>query len=287
MSGQLFNKTCAPIEASIAPYIQQSIINEILDIYPQLTIIPIGSVGKKNDYNSDIDIAIVTHDVDYLREIISTVFDYTESVTLESLYIVSIKYPYKINNEIKYVQCDFMNVWDTEYTKFRYYCPNYIKEESKYKVGQKIMFATMILNHCKQLLIRNEHTVSNFLFEPTGLFHRIIDLSKQTYTQNLVTLKPDVIATMCFSDGNTSHFNSVETLWDAIHSDVYKYPEEVKIIERNFFVNCYRKGWTNIFPEDFKLQYWTVEQIYEELNKFKYMHTINNIFANAGDMENK
>ena len=68
---------------------------------------------------------------------------------IESFYIVSIKYPYKINDEnIKFVSCDFIQVIDENYTKFRYECPDYTKNESNYKTGMKIMFASMILNHC-------------------------------------------------------------------------------------------------------------------------------------------
>ena len=73
MSGQLFYNICDKIDAKIAPFIQQAIIKEILDVYPNLIIIPIGSVGKKSDFNSDIDIAIVTKDINQLKEIISSV----------------------------------------------------------------------------------------------------------------------------------------------------------------------------------------------------------------------
>jgi hypothetical protein len=288
MGNNLFNKTCDKIESNIAPIVQQNIINEILDVYPNLTIIPVGSVGKKSDYNSDIDIAIVTYDIDHLREIISNVFDYTESITIESLYIISIKYPYLINNTIKYVQCDFINVWNVEYTKFRYYCPDYTKNESKYKVGQKIMFAHMIINHTKE---RNENIKNNqygrFLFNPTALYKRIVDTSESKYIDKVYTMDPYKIANMCFNDGDISHFNSIETLWEGIHSDNYKYPEEVKNIERNFFINCYKKGWNNITPEDFKLQYWTNDEILYFISEQKYINKINNIFAKVADMENK
>lgn len=288
MGANLFNKTCDKIEASIAPYIQQSIINEILEVYPYLTIIPIGSVGKKSDYNSDIDIAIVTHDIDYLREIISTVFDYTESITIESIYVVSIKYPYKYKGELKYAQCDFMNVLDAAYTRFRYYCPDYTKNESLYKVGQKIMFANLIINHTKE---KDENLddgqFARFKYEPTGLIRYIYDIQNNRCRDYLYTLDPNVIANMCFTDGDVSHFNSVETLWNAIHSDVYKYPEELKEIEKRFFIYCYKKGWTNIIPEDFEMTYWTVEEINKFLDSEKSFHNLNKIANKILNMENK
>ena len=289
MSGRLFPNFCEPISADIAPYIQQAIIDEIHEIYPNVTIVPVGSVGKKPEFNSDIDIAVVCTDINQLREIISCVFDYTDAITIESLYIISIKYPYKINNEIKYVQCDFINVWNVDYTNFRYYCPNYINNESKYKVGQKIMFATMVLNHCNDLKNNGceENQYGKYIFAPTGLFHRIYDMNKEIYTETFVTTNVQKIVDMCFTDGDKSHFNSVETLWEAIHSDKYKYPEEVKSLERNFFVNCWRKGWENIVPEDFKLQYWSNEEIWNIINKQQHINKINNIFAKVADMENK
>ena len=289
MGGRIFNGICEPISADIAIYIQQAIIDEIHDIYPNITIIPVGSVGKKSDFNSDIDIAIICKDINQLRDIIMSVFDYTESITMESLYIISIKYPYKIENKIKYVQCDFINVWDIEYTKFRYYCPNYINNESKYKVGQKIMFATMVINHCNDLKQQNCNTnqYGKYLFTPTGLFHRIYDIDKMIYTDTFVTTNVQEIVSMCFNDNDASHFNSIETLWEAIHSDKYKYPEEVKSLEKNFFVNCWRKGWENIVPEDFELQYWSNEEIWELINKQSKINKINNIFCKLANMENK
>lgn len=288
MSGQLFYNTCDKIDAKIAPFIQQAIIKEIQDVYPNLIIIPIGSVGKKSDFNSDIDIAIVTKDINQLKEIISSVFDYTEYITIESVYIVSIKYPYEYNGDLKYVQCDFINVWDADYTKFRYYCPDYTKGESKYKVGQKIMFANMIINHTDN---KNEGLsngqCSRFKFEPTGLFRYIYELSNNRYKSYLYTLNPKQIAKMCFSDGDISHFNSVETLWETIHSNIYKYPEEVKELEKRFFVYCHKKGWTNIHPEDFYLQYWTVDEINNFIKNENLYHNINKVFSKISDMENK
>ena len=47
MGGRIFNGICEPISADIATYIQQAIIDEIHDIYHNITIIPVGSVGKK------------------------------------------------------------------------------------------------------------------------------------------------------------------------------------------------------------------------------------------------
>lgn len=291
MSGRLFDKT-EPISSLIAPTIQSNIINEIKETFPDLICIPIGSVGKRadNDFNGDIDIAIKCKDVETLRHIIDNVFYYIEdTIVTESLYIVSIEYPYSTDGQtIKYVQVDFMNVWDEDYTKFRYYCPDYRKNESNYKVGQKIMFASMLLNHVKEKYDGlNDGCSAKFDFRPTGLFRYWYDTKCNLLHEQFVTINVDKIVNMCFSDGNRNHFNSVETLWEAIHSDIFKYPNEVKSIEKNFFVNCWRKGWVNIVPENFKLQYWTNEELWNFMNKQDKINKINNSIAKIFDMENK
>lgn len=288
MGGALFNNVLLNIQKEIAEHLQSAIIQEILDIYPNLKIVPIGSVGKK-EFNSDIDIAIVVKDIKQLEKIITTVFDYTESITVESIYVISIKYPFEINDELNYVQVDFINVWDIDYTKFRYYCPNYLKNESKYKVGQKIMFANMVINHCLDLRQKNlqKNEFGIFLFEPIGLLRNIVNIDSNILTQEFVTKNPQEIAGMCFYDSNINHFNSIETLWDAIHSDNYKYPSEVKKLEKNFFINCWKKGWTNIVPENFEMQHWTNEEIWNFLNEENKIHKLNSIFAKLAGMENK
>ena len=133
LSGHIFKTKCEPILSEIAPQVQHQILNQLHNVFPNLTCIPIGSVGKKplNQYNGDIDIAIKCQNIEILEKIIKEVFYYLDTVKIESLYIVSIAFPYKLIDEddIKYVQCDFMIMWDEDYTKFRYYCPNYINNE--------------------------------------------------------------------------------------------------------------------------------------------------------------
>lgn len=290
MSGNLFKQKCEKIQSDLAVYVQESIISELKDTYPDIEIIKIGSVGKRkdDDFNGDIDIAIKCKDIQELEKIISNTFYYLDSVKIESLYIISIAYPYQYNGETKFVQCDFMNVWDKDYTEFRYYCPNYKNDESQYKVGQKIMFANMIINHT---LDRHkglqEGQYGKFDFRPTALYRYVYDIKKSLYKEEYVTISVDDIVNMCFLDGDKSHFNSVETIWEAIHSDIYKYPEEVKSIEKNFFINCWRKGWVNIVPENFKLQYWSNNEIWQFMNKQDKINKINHSIAKLVDMENK
>ena len=283
MSGRLFPKKCKPILSEVAPQVQEQIIEELKNTYKDIVCVPLGSVGKKplNEYNGDIDIAIKCKTIKDLEKIIKTTFYYLDTITVESYYIVSISFPYQINGdeEILYVQCDFMMMWDEDYTSFRYYCPNYINKESEYKTGAKIMFANMILNHTPSRY-KNvpEGMIAKFDFRPTALYRYIYDPKNQRYREEFVTIDVDEIVNMCFKDGDRNHFNTVETLWEAIHMDIFVSPEEVKEIEKNWFVNCWKKGWTTIVPENFELQYWTNKEIWEYINKQDKVNKINQLF---------
>ena len=46
-------------------------------------------------------------------------------------------------------------------------------------------------------------------------------------------------------------------------------------MEISFFTNCFLKGLTHVNPEDFKLQYVTLDDIYLAMNKFKTSAFIN------------
>lgn len=100
MSGNLFQQgkyRATPIKSEVATLLQQLVIKELLDNYPDMEYCCIGSIGKKKDgeYNGDIDIAIKTDTIEELEAMITKVFSYTESVTSKSYFIVSILYPYK------------------------------------------------------------------------------------------------------------------------------------------------------------------------------------------------
>lgn len=279
MSGKVFGTEAQPIDAELAPYIQNAIMAEIHAEYPDIVTIPLGSVGKKTTPSGDIDLGIKCESRDELEKIVDKVFGYLETKVIESYYIVSIKYPYKVNDEdIKYVSCDFIQVVDENYTKFRYECPDYTKNESAYKTGMKIMFTSMILNHCQE---RNANMAAGYYgkydFTPIGLYLYSINIENMMdYTYDFVTTNVDDIIHLPFNEkGSWDDFHSVETLWAAIHSDKFKYVDELKIIELNWFINSYKKGWYSIKPEDFKLSYWTVDEINKKLEFYKGLQKIN------------
>ena len=97
MSGHIFKTKCEPILSEIAIQVQQQIINELQLATPNIIAIPIGSVGKRpyDQYNGDIDIAIKCNTIEELESIIRNTFYYLDVITIESLYIVSIAFPYK------------------------------------------------------------------------------------------------------------------------------------------------------------------------------------------------
>lgn len=287
MSANLFEK-CEPISAILAPHVQQAIIDELNSACDNLEYLCIGSVGKKKDedFNGDIDIAIKCKDINELKRIIYHTFGHLNITISENLYIVSIEYPYIYDNEQKYVQCDFMLMWYTDYTSFRYFCPNYRNNESRYKVGAKIMFTGLVLNHCINEKNKNlkSDEIAKFDFRPTALYRFVFSNSKNAYKEEFVTANVEEICDMCFYDKDRNHFNSVESLWDAIHSNNFKYPNEVKQIEMMWFICCFRKGWTSIVPEDFKIQYWTNNEIWININKQKELNKINEILQQGKEI---
>lgn len=75
MSGHIFKNT-NKILGSDAIHVRSQIISDIHKKYPELTIINIGSVGKKHlsEYHGDIDLAIYTDSFETLVSIINGVF---------------------------------------------------------------------------------------------------------------------------------------------------------------------------------------------------------------------
>ena len=139
----------------------------------------------------------------------------------------------------------------------------------------------MILNHVAGIRkdIIDKQYIVKADFTPIGLYRYIIDKENSRYREEFITTDVNKICAMCFTDADPKHFNSVESLWDAIHSPIFADPNEVKTIERNWFINCWRKGWASIVPEDFKIQYWTNDQIWGFINQQKMINNVNRIFT--------
>lgn len=289
MSGGIF-KTTQPIESTMAVKVRDSIKRKILEKFPDQVLVDLGSVGRRSpgELNGDLDIGFQAPDIHTMLERLQSVFG-DEIVTKETLYICAMQQPYVDENDgkEKLVQVDFIQVVDVEYSKFRYWCPDYSKNESKYKVGHKIMFANTILNYAWP---KNPDLPDNcyekLLFLPTGLYKNIINYETwKVLDTPFVTTDPDEIVKIAFGDkGTREDFNSVETLWEAIHSDKFVCPELLKDLEMAWFVNSYKKGWRQIKPMDFELQYWTPREILLNLIQFKRINQINYIINKGKDI---
>ena len=283
MSGNLFKKSefkPGPIEAGLAVEVQNEIIRK-LKARCSNEVIPIGSVGHKNTPSGDIDIAVKIGSVEELEELVKSTFG-VEMYVSKTISVVSMNYPYLDNGVEKRVSVDFMQVLSIPYTRFRYYCPDYTRGESKYKVGTKIMFAGSIISICcasemlgldKDCRIETEFNADalwvNYYYK-TGVADEYI------WKREMLSMDPVEIAGLLFKDSDPARFNSVETLWESVHSGAFKYPSELKFIERSLFVNSYRKGWEEqVKPEDFKCDYWTLDEMNEELKKVATLRGIN------------
>lgn len=282
MSGRIFSLNY-PVDTLKAQELQAKIIIDIKNIYPMHEVIPIGSVGKREStyMHEDIDIAVEASDIDELYNIVSSVFP--GAVKKESLYIVSIPYIYE---EGKHIQVDFILMTNPEWTKFRYYCPDYSKGESKYKVGPKIMLTNLLLNHCYDIINElNEdpiHLHAMLDYSPTGLYVTTFQFTNdgtRISSDRFVSDDPSDIPLMLFGlEGRMEWMNTVESIWEAIHSEHFQYKDRLPYIERNWFINCFKKGWTSIRPEDFKLEHCTVEEINNALLEYIKLHNINRMF---------
>lgn len=285
MSGKLFEIAVEPIEQKYAVREQQKILDVLAD--KGYYAIGIGSVGHKNEASGDLDIAVQSNTIEELEQIVRTTFLSVESVTVESIYIISIIHKYMTDdNEEKLVQVDFMQMVDEEYTKFRYWCPDYKNGESKYKVGHKIMLMNTILNHCIDERFKGIESpyYAKFEYSPIGLYREIANFEDFSTKLEFVTTDVNTIMNMCSNKPSFDDFKTVESLWEFIHSDRFKYPDEVRTIELSFFRNCDLKGWTWIKPEDFKLQYFTSDDVNALLLIQKNLSSINRILQNGREI---
>lgn len=270
MSGNLFKDKCTSILLKDAHRVVDEVITKIREKFPQKIVMPVGSAGFKEE-SSDLDIAVEAISIDELKSVVTTVFGHTPYM-MEALYIVSIPYKYMSNGQEKFVSIDFIQMIDAQYTHFRYKSPNYLEGESKYKVGTKIMLVGDLLRisplRLKGLDANEEAWMD---YAPIGLY-RYVHLKpfiiSSYYYKQFVTIDKNEVMRMIFKVPKEEWFNSVESIWDALHTQEVVDKEMVKQIEASFFVNCYRKSWeAQVQPEDFRLDYWTVNQIRDLMKK--------------------
>lgn len=249
--------TANPIPAYITPLLYKEIEDAILKENPDIKMVPLGSVGKKNDdqFNGDIDIAIKLDSKKELSELIDKVFPDLEKNPNTTPSIVSISYPYNKEGKSGNAQVDFMIVKDIDFAKFFYHSPDFKKNESKFKGATRAKMLSIIVScipveDAKDEYFEDGKTVKKhwkYTFNTEGVFRQLLDYTgkkgplknpkKVKEFEKLIVNDPDNCIKFIFGDnGKIEDCNSAESLWKAVHDkNKFKFQDVVKKIEDRWF----------------------------------------------------
>ena len=249
--------TANPIPAYITPLLYKEIEDAILKENPDIKMVPLGSVGKKNNdqFNGDIDIAVKINTKKELIELIDKVFPDLEKNPNTTSSIVSISYPYNKEGKTGNAQVDFMIVKDIDYAKFFYHSPNFKNNESKFKGATRTKMLSIIVScipveDAKDEYFEDGKTVKKrwkYTFNTEGVFRQLLDYTgkkgplknpkKVKEFEKLIVNDPDNCIKFIFGDnGKIGDCNSAESLWKAVHDkNKFKFQDVVKKIEDRWF----------------------------------------------------
>lgn len=249
--------TANPIPAYITPLLYKEIEDAILKENPDIKMVPLGSVGKKNDdqFNGDIDIAIKIDTKKELNDLIDKVFPNLEKNPNTTSSIVSISYPYNKEGKSGNAQVDFMIVKDIDFAKFFYHSPNFKNNESKFKGAVRAKMLSIIVSSipvedAKDEYFEDGKTVKKhwkYTFNTEGVFKQLLDYTgkkgplknpkKVKEFEKLIYNDPENCVKFIFGDnGKIEDCNSAESLWKAIHDkNKFKFQDVVKKIEDRWF----------------------------------------------------
>ena len=249
--------TANPIPAYITPLLYKEIEDAILKENPDIKMVPLGSVGKKNDdqFNGDIDIAIKIDTKKELNELINKVFPNLEKNPNTTSNIVSISYPYNKEGKTGNAQVDFMIAKDIDFAKFFYHSPDFKKNESKFKGATRAKMLSIIVSSipvedAKDEYFEDGKTVKKrwkYTFNTEGVFRQLLDYTgkkgplknpkKVKEFEKLIANDPDNCIKFIFGDnGKIEDCNSAESLWKAVHDkNKFKFQDVVKKIEDRWF----------------------------------------------------
>ena len=249
--------TANPIPAYITPLLYKEIEDAISKENPDIKMVPLGSVGKKNNdqFNGDIDIAVKINTKKELIELIDKVFPDLEKNPNTTSSIVSISYPYNKEGKTGNAQVDFMIVKDIDYAKFFYHSPNFKNNESKFKGATRTKMLSIIVScipveDAKDEYFEDGKTVKKrwkYTFNTEGVFRQLLDYTgkkgplknpkKVKEFEKLMANDPDNCIKFIFGDnGKIEDFNSAESLWKAVHDkNKFKFQDVVKKIENRWF----------------------------------------------------
>ena len=249
--------TANPIPAYITPLLYKEIEDAILKENPDIKMVPLGSVGKKNDdqFNGDIDIAIKLDNKKELNGLIDKVFPDLEKNPNTTSSIVSISYPYNKEGQSGNAQVDFMIVKDIDFAKFFYHSPDFKKNESKFKGATRAKMLSIIVSSipvedAKDEYFEDGKTVKKhwkYTFNTEGVFKQLLDYTgkkgplknpkKVKEFEKLIYNDPENCVKFIFGDnGKIEDCNSAESLWKAVHDkNKFKFQDVVKKIEDRWF----------------------------------------------------
>ena len=249
--------TANPIPAYITPLLYKEIEDAILKENPDIKMVPLGSVGKKNDdqFNGDIDIAIKLNNKKELSELIDKVFPDLEKNPNTTPSIVSISYPYNKEGKSGNAQVDFMIVKDIDFAKFFYHSPDFRKNESRFKGATRAKMLSIIVScipveDAKDEYFEDGKTLKKhwkYTFNTEGVFKQLLDYTgkkgplknpkKVKELEKLIVNDPDNCIKFIFGDnGKIEDCNSAESLWKAVHDkNNFKFQDVVKKIEDRWF----------------------------------------------------
>ena len=249
--------TANPIPAYITPLLYKEIEDAILKENPDIKMVPLGSVGKKNDdqFNGDIDIAIKIDNKEELNKLIDKVFPDLEKNKNTTQNIISISYPYNKEGKSGNAQVDFMVVKDIDFAKFFYHSPNFKNNESKFKGATRakmlsIVVSSIPVEDAKDEYFEDGKTVKRhwkYTFNTEGMFKQLLDYTgkkgplknpkKVKEFEKLIYNDPQNCVKFIFGDnGKIEDCNSAESIWKAVHDkNKFKFQDVVQKIEDRWF----------------------------------------------------
>lgn len=273
--------TAQPIPAYITPLIYKEIEDKVHAWKSTIKMAPLGSIGKKrdDDFNGDIDIAIDIENKDSLIEMIKEVFPDSELNPNTTPKIVSINYEWNKEGKSGLAQVDFMFTNNIDWAKWRFSSPDLKNGESKYKAAPKVYLIQHIVSSIPVKDAKDEYfedgvTVRKhwrYAFNQEGVFKQLEDYTgkkgplknpkKLKEFEELVSNDPVNVMRFIFGDNDIDPkvFNSVESLWKAIHSDKWPWGKEaLERTEKRFYMEYINdpKCEVPVKAEDFPCTYY-------------------------------
>ncbi len=249
--------TCEPIPGNLAI----PVFLEFKTMMSEWDIEPIGATGKKTDkmFNGDIDTAIKEKWSNLKK--ITKILDSNELEYVENpgLGIISVSYPYLNHGEKKYVQIDMMFTDNLPLSKFRFWSPDFTKNESEYKGAVRTLLIIDIIGsipvddseeyfsdeydgkykgQVKKMwkhIVAQGGELKKVCVDFSGKTKPLMKAKKLAELDKIITSTPEDFWSFMFDgDINMDDFNSFESLWKAINSPKFKYPELINNIKERF-----------------------------------------------------